>query len=169
MEPRTARKCVLAAAVALTPPPDDHEAKREGGKESEMFKQANSVSRSVGRRTRGRRLFQDFDDNGGGGCGRAQATAGAGGAAPGGGGGSREGVLGGKARKMMLLLSLTPKSLPACLQGSAKRWDRRWMNFVPALAFHLCLALPTAFTQPGDRLQPNFILLSNLNHPRLPY
>ena len=44
--------------------------------------------------------------------------------------------------------------LPSCpsvrLQGSAKKRSPGLVNFVPALAYHLCLALPAAFTQPGD-------------------
>ena len=38
------------------------------------------------------------------------------------------------------------------LQGSAKRWALGFVNFVPAVAYHFCLALPAAFSQPGDRL-----------------
>ena len=39
------------------------------------------------------------------------------------------------------------------------------VNFVPAVAYHLCLALPAAFTQPGRSL---FVLLPSLSsnsHP----
>ena len=35
------------------------------------------------------------------------------------------------------------------IQGSAKRWSPGLVSFVPALAYHFCLALPAAFTQPG--------------------
>ena len=38
------------------------------------------------------------------------------------------------------------------LQGTAKRWSLGLVNFVIALAYHFCLALPVAFTQPGDHL-----------------
>ena len=38
------------------------------------------------------------------------------------------------------------------LQCAAKRWSLGLVNFAPAVAYHFCLALPTAFTQPGDRL-----------------
>ena len=38
------------------------------------------------------------------------------------------------------------------IQGSAKRWSPGLVNFVTALAYHFCLALPAAFTQPGARL-----------------
>ena len=37
------------------------------------------------------------------------------------------------------------------LQGSAKRWFPGLVNFVTAVAYHFCLALPAAFT-PGDHL-----------------
>ena len=36
------------------------------------------------------------------------------------------------------------------IQGSAKRWSPGLVNFVTAVAYHLYLALPAAFTQPGD-------------------
>ena len=36
--------------------------------------------------------------------------------------------------------------------GSAKRWFPGLVNFVTALAYHSCLALPAAFTQPRDHL-----------------
>ena len=35
------------------------------------------------------------------------------------------------------------------IQGSANRWSTGLVSFVPALAYHFCLALPAAFTQPG--------------------
>ena len=38
------------------------------------------------------------------------------------------------------------------VQGSAKRQNPGLVNFVPALSYHLSLALPAAFTQPGNRL-----------------
>ena len=38
------------------------------------------------------------------------------------------------------------------LQGSAKRWYQGLVNFVTALAYHFCLTLPEAFTQPADHL-----------------
>ena len=38
------------------------------------------------------------------------------------------------------------------LQGSAKRRFPGCENFVPALAYHFCLALPAEFSQPGKRL-----------------
>ena len=38
------------------------------------------------------------------------------------------------------------------LQGSVERWAPGWVNFVPAVAYHFCLNLPTAFTQPEVRL-----------------
>ena len=34
----------------------------------------------------------------------------------------------------------------------AKRRSPGSVNFVPALAFHFCLALPATFTKPGDHL-----------------
>ena len=36
------------------------------------------------------------------------------------------------------------------IQGLAKRWSPGLVNFVPAVAYHFYLALPVAFTQPGD-------------------
>ena len=38
------------------------------------------------------------------------------------------------------------------MQGSAQRRTPGLVNFVPALAYPFCLALPAAFTQPGDHL-----------------
>ena len=38
------------------------------------------------------------------------------------------------------------------IQGSAKRQSPGLVNFVTALAYHFCLPLPAAFTQPGDHL-----------------
>ena len=38
------------------------------------------------------------------------------------------------------------------LQDSAKRQVPGLVNFVPALAYHSCLAMPAAFTQPGNHL-----------------
>ena len=43
-----------------------------------------------------------------------------------------------------------PKLCFIPLQGLAKKWFPGWVNFVPALAYHFCLALPAAFTQPGN-------------------
>ena len=38
------------------------------------------------------------------------------------------------------------------VQGSAKRRTPDLVNFVPAVAYHICLALSAAFTQPGNHL-----------------
>ena len=38
------------------------------------------------------------------------------------------------------------------VQGSTNRRALGLVNFVPALAYHFCLNLPAAFTQPGARL-----------------
>ena len=38
------------------------------------------------------------------------------------------------------------------VQGSTNRRALGLVNFVPALAYHICLNLPAAFTQPGARL-----------------
>ena len=38
------------------------------------------------------------------------------------------------------------------VQGSAKRLRPGLVNFVTAVAYHLCLALPAGFTQPGRSL-----------------
>ena len=37
-----------------------------------------------------------------------------------------------------------------CIQGSAKRWSLGLVNFVAAVAYHICLAFPVAFTRPWD-------------------
>ena len=42
-----------------------------------------------------------------------------------------------------------PKVRHSDLQGSAKRRSPGLVNFVTALAYHFCLALPAAFSQPG--------------------
>ena len=39
---------------------------------------------------------------------------------------------------------------PAIVQGWAKRRSPGFVNFFPAVAYHFCLALPAAFTQPRD-------------------
>ena len=38
------------------------------------------------------------------------------------------------------------------VQGSTNRRSLGLVNFVPAFAYHFCLNLPAAFTQPGARL-----------------
>ena len=38
------------------------------------------------------------------------------------------------------------------IQGSAKRLRPGLVNFVTAVAYHLCLVLPAGFTQPGQSL-----------------
>ena len=38
------------------------------------------------------------------------------------------------------------------VQGYTKRWSQGLVNFVSALAYHFCLALSAAFTQPGNHL-----------------
>ena len=38
------------------------------------------------------------------------------------------------------------------VQGYTKRWSQGLVNFVSALAYHFCLALPAKFTQPGNHL-----------------
>ena len=43
---------------------------------------------------------------------------------------------------------------PGCrheIQGSARGWPPGLVNFIPAVAYHFCLALPAEFTQPGDQ------------------
>ena len=39
---------------------------------------------------------------------------------------------------------------PAPLYGLAKRWVPGLVNFVPAVAYHFCLNLPAAFSQPEN-------------------
>ena len=46
------------------------------------------------------------------------------------------------------------------IKSSAKRWSPGLMNFVPAVVYHFCLALPAAFTQPGDHPLPDPCTLS---------
>ena len=41
-------------------------------------------------------------------------------------------------------------SLAAYIQGRAKKWSPDLVSFVAAVAYHLCLDLPAAFTQHGD-------------------
>ena len=48
--------------------------------------------------------------------------------------------------------SWNPTHMPPYLQGSAKRLLPGLVNFVPAVAYHFCLSLPAAFTQPGRSL-----------------
>ena len=38
------------------------------------------------------------------------------------------------------------------IQGLAKRRSPGLVNFVPAVAYHFCQAMPAAFTQPGNHL-----------------
>ena len=47
---------------------------------------------------------------------------------------------------------LTQEGLALRIQGSAKRRSPGLVNFVTALAYYICLALPAAYTQPADRL-----------------
>ena len=96
-------------AVALA-----HPMTMRAKRESEMFEQANSVSRSaLSVAAAFFRISTDcwLTDDSGGGVGRVSSGNGGSGRGRGGEGGRRkEGVLGGKARKMML--SFTRKSLP---------------------------------------------------------
>ena len=51
--------------------------------------------------------------------------------------------------------SVAMERVHCCLhtvQGCAKKWAPGVANFVPAVAYHFCLTLPAAFTQPGDLL-----------------
>ena len=58
-------------------------------------------------------------------------------------------------------------------QSLAKRRTPGLVNFVPAVAYHICLALPAAFTQPRARfsaelcrsLHPSLALLKGTPHP----
>ena len=59
---------------------------------------------------------------------------------------------------LFTVLALSSKQAPASLgipraivQGSAARQSPGLVNFVPTLAYHFCLALPVAFTQPEVR------------------
>ena len=53
------------------------------------------------------------------------------------------------------------------IQGSAKRRSPGLVNFVIALAYHFCLALPAAFMQPGDHLlaDPCTVVVFSLSLP----
>ena len=48
------------------------------------------------------------------------------------------------------------------IQGSTNRRALGLVNFVPALAYHFCLNLPAAFTQPGARLLVELCIISFL-------
>ena len=48
------------------------------------------------------------------------------------------------------------------IQGPAKRWSPGLVNFVPAVAYQSCLALPAVFTQPSRALY--FHYLGEMNH-----
>ena len=50
--------------------------------------------------------------------------------------------------KLASLLFLLP-TMACYIQGSAKRRSPGLVNFVTVVAYHLCLSLPAAFTQPG--------------------
>ena len=56
------------------------------------------------------------------------------------------------------MMQLPPSTIH--LQGSDKRWSPRLVNFVTALAYHFCLALPAAFVQPVNSRA--------LYHPSIP-
>ena len=43
-------------------------------------------------------------------------------------------------------------SISVPVQGLTKEWAPGLVNFVAAVAYHFCLALPAAFTQPGVHL-----------------
>ena len=47
------------------------------------------------------------------------------------------------------LILLPCRSGPLYLQDWAKKWSPSLVNIVPAVAYHFCLNLPAAFTQPG--------------------
>ena len=49
-------------------------------------------------------------------------------------------------------LQLCVSTSAPSLQGSTNRRAPGFVNFVLALAYHFCLNLPAAFTQPGARL-----------------
>ena len=60
-------------------------------------------------------------------------------------------IMGPKVIFVPLCIEVLVKFVSA-VQGSAKRQSPGLVNFVTALAYHFCLALPAAFTQPGDHL-----------------
>ena len=47
------------------------------------------------------------------------------------------------------------------IQGSAKRRSPGLVNFVAAVAYHFCLALPVAITQPSARLLADALYLAD--------
>ena len=53
---------------------------------------------------------------------------------------------------MMCYSQESGPALLVCVLGSAKRRSPGLVNFVNALAYHSCLALSAAFTQPGVHL-----------------
>ena len=50
------------------------------------------------------------------------------------------------------LLGITKQTVSQDIQGISKRLFPGLVNFVPAVAHHLCLNLPEAFSQPGNGL-----------------
>ena len=54
------------------------------------------------------------------------------------------------------------------IQGSDKRWSLGLVNLVTALAYHFCLTLPAAYTQPGVHLLAKpcigYLLCKTANH-----
>ena len=48
-----------------------------------------------------------------------------------------------------------------CVQGSAKRRSPCLVNFVAAVAYHFWLALPAAFTQPGNHIFSRVLYVVN--------
>ena len=64
-------------------------------------------------------------------------------------------------RSLAEVRSLSSLGFDLCnLQGWPKRWTPGLVNFITALAYHFCLDLPAAFTQPRDHLiaEPRTIL-----------
>ena len=57
-------------------------------------------------------------------------------------------------RAIALLFTLDSSETPVFshVQGSAKRLRPGLVNFINAVAYHFCLSLPAAFTQPGRSL-----------------
>ena len=49
-------------------------------------------------------------------------------------------------------MAMLMKTVKTHVQGSSNRRAPGFVNFVPAVAYHFCLNLPAAFTQPGARL-----------------
>ena len=68
--------------------------------------------------------------------------------------------------QVMMVSETTDSETMDNMQGSAKWRAPGSVNFVPAVPYHFCLALPAAFTQPGDHLLAEPCII---HHPHIPH